>query len=175
MQLFSKHLEIWRKCVGTLPPIWIAVWSIWMPFWPFGKYWIWSDPVVLFLASGRNIVGIFQHFCRMVIHLYVYFMLFYIYSFLLTRLSHTKQNRVYIPEEPFPHAHLIKNGRLKYFPSLHAEGFLNEYRQVRKNLSFKILLLFIWLVIACLAVRRLLWSSVAPFRKCSSLYGTVGQ
>lgn len=45
------------------------------------------------------------------------------------RLSSGKQSKVYLPEEPFPHAHLIKNGRLKHFPSLHAEGFTNEYRQ----------------------------------------------
>ncbi|XP_057372605.1 integrator complex subunit 9-like [Daphnia carinata] len=44
-------------------------------------------------------------------------------------LSSGKQSKVYLPEEPFPHAHLIKNGRLKHFPSLHAEGFTNEYRQ----------------------------------------------
>jgi integrator complex subunit 9 len=51
-------------------------------------------------------------------------------SFLIScRLSSGKQSKVYLPEEPFPHAHLIKNGRLKHFPSLHAEGFTNEYRQ----------------------------------------------
>jgi len=44
-------------------------------------------------------------------------------------LSTGKQSKVYLPEEPFPHAHLIKNGRLKHFPSLHADGFTNEYRQ----------------------------------------------
>ena len=46
------------------------------------------------------------------------------------RLSQGKQNKVYLPEEPFPHAHLVKNARLKHFSSLHAEGFTNEYRQV---------------------------------------------
>lgn len=48
---------------------------------------------------------------------------------ILFRLSQGKQSKVYLPEEPFPHAHLVKNGRLKHFPSLHAEGFTNEYRQ----------------------------------------------
>ncbi len=47
----------------------------------------------------------------------------------ISRLSQGKQSKVYLPEEPFPHAHLVKNGRLKHFPSLHAEGFTNEYRQ----------------------------------------------
>jgi len=50
---------------------------------------------------------------------------------LVLRLSTGKQSKVYLPEEPFPHAHLIKNGRLKHFPSLHADGFTNEYRQVK--------------------------------------------
>ena len=46
-------------------------------------------------------------------------------------LSTSKQNRVYIPEEPFPHGHLSRTGRLKSFRSLHDENFSNEYRQVR--------------------------------------------
>lgn len=45
-------------------------------------------------------------------------------------LSATKQNRVYLPDEPFPHGNLAKSGRLKSFRSLHDENFSTEYRQV---------------------------------------------
>ncbi|KAL7299713.1 hypothetical protein TKK_0007465 [Trichogramma kaykai] len=44
-------------------------------------------------------------------------------------LSSGKQNKVYLPEEPFPHAFLVKNGKLKHYTSTHAEGFSTEYRQ----------------------------------------------
>ena len=45
-------------------------------------------------------------------------------------LSSMKQNRVYLPEEPFPHGHLAKCGRLKSFRTLHDDTFSKEYRQV---------------------------------------------
>lgn len=51
--------------------------------------------------------------------------MFYIYY----RLSTNKQNKVYLPEEPFPHAFLVKNARLKHFTSTYAEGFSSDYRQ----------------------------------------------
>lgn len=44
-------------------------------------------------------------------------------------LSTNKQNRVYLPEEPFPHGSLVKCGRLKSFKNLHDEAFSQEYRQ----------------------------------------------
>ena len=44
-------------------------------------------------------------------------------------LTQNKQNRVYIPEEPFPHGALTKSGRLKSFRNLYDENFSNEYRQ----------------------------------------------
>ncbi|XP_034252889.1 integrator complex subunit 9 isoform X1 [Thrips palmi] len=44
-------------------------------------------------------------------------------------LSQGKQSKVYLPEEPFPHAFLIKNGRLKHYKNIYAEGFSTEYRQ----------------------------------------------
>lgn len=44
-------------------------------------------------------------------------------------LSSAKQNKVYIPEEPFPHANLVKNARLKHFQHIYSEGFSNEFRQ----------------------------------------------
>lgn len=44
-------------------------------------------------------------------------------------LSPTKQSKVYIPEEPFPHAFLVKNARLKHYSSAYAEGFSADYRQ----------------------------------------------
>lgn len=46
-----------------------------------------------------------------------------------SRLSTNKQNKVYLPEEPFPHAFLVKNARLKHYTSTYAEGFSNDYRQ----------------------------------------------
>uniref|UniRef100_A0A182IP84 Uncharacterized protein n=1 Tax=Anopheles atroparvus TaxID=41427 RepID=A0A182IP84_ANOAO len=44
-------------------------------------------------------------------------------------LSTTKQNKVYIPEEPFPHANLVKNAKLKHFKHIDSEGFSTEFRQ----------------------------------------------
>lgn len=44
-------------------------------------------------------------------------------------LSSVKQNKVYIPDEPFPHASLVRNARLKHFPHIYSEGFSNEFRQ----------------------------------------------
>lgn len=44
-------------------------------------------------------------------------------------MSTNKQNKVYLPEEPFPHAFLVKNARLKHFTSIYAEGFSSDYRQ----------------------------------------------
>ena len=38
-------------------------------------------------------------------------------------LTTGKQNRVYIPEEPFPHGMLAKSGRLKSFRNLSDEAF----------------------------------------------------
>lgn len=43
-------------------------------------------------------------------------------------LSQGKQSKVYLPEEPFPHAQLVRNNRLKHFPNLHAEGFSTQFR-----------------------------------------------
>ncbi|XP_067118772.1 integrator complex subunit 9 [Centruroides vittatus] len=43
-------------------------------------------------------------------------------------LSQSKQSKVYLPEEPFPHAQLIRNGRLKHFPSICVENFSTEFR-----------------------------------------------
>ncbi|KAI5748671.1 hypothetical protein M8J76_001103 [Diaphorina citri] len=44
-------------------------------------------------------------------------------------LSDCKQSKVYLPEEPFPHAHLVKTGRLKHFKSIHDDAFNAEFRQ----------------------------------------------
>lgn len=44
-------------------------------------------------------------------------------------LSTAKQNKVYIPEEPFPHAMLVKNARLKHFKHVYCEGFSAEFKQ----------------------------------------------
>ncbi|XP_077990800.1 integrator complex subunit 9-like [Glandiceps talaboti] len=39
----------------------------------------------------------------------------------------SKQSKVYLPEPPFPHSELVKNGRLKHFPSIHGE-FSNQFK-----------------------------------------------
>uniref|UniRef100_A0A1Q3F5E0 Putative cleavage and polyadenylation specificity factor cpsf subunit n=1 Tax=Culex tarsalis TaxID=7177 RepID=A0A1Q3F5E0_CULTA len=44
-------------------------------------------------------------------------------------LSTSKQNKVYIPDEPFPHANLVKNAKLKHFKHIYSEGFSTEFRQ----------------------------------------------
>lgn len=44
-------------------------------------------------------------------------------------LSTSKQNKVYIPDEPFPHASLVKNAKLKHFKHIYSEGFSTEFRQ----------------------------------------------
>lgn len=44
-------------------------------------------------------------------------------------LSTAKQNKVYIPDEPFPHAMLVKNNRLKHFKHIYCNGFSDEFRQ----------------------------------------------
>lgn len=44
-------------------------------------------------------------------------------------LSQVKQSKVYLPEEPFPHAYLVKTGRLKHFKHIYADGFSADFRQ----------------------------------------------
>ncbi|KAF0308561.1 Integrator complex subunit 9 [Amphibalanus amphitrite] len=44
-------------------------------------------------------------------------------------LSHNKQVRVYLPEEPFPHGQLVAGGRLRPYKNLQADGFSAEFRQ----------------------------------------------
>ncbi|KAK9505074.1 hypothetical protein O3M35_009218 [Rhynocoris fuscipes] len=44
-------------------------------------------------------------------------------------LSSTKQNKVYLPEEPFPHGYLVKSGRLKHYKRIYADGFSTDFRQ----------------------------------------------
>ncbi|CAH2103057.1 unnamed protein product [Euphydryas editha] len=40
-----------------------------------------------------------------------------------------KQARVYLPEEPFPHAALVRAGRLRHARSLHDDAFSADFRQ----------------------------------------------
>lgn len=49
------------------------------------------------------------------------------------RLSQSKQNKVYFPEEPFPHALLVKSGRLKHFKHIYTDDLWNDLRQVKKT------------------------------------------
>lgn len=44
-------------------------------------------------------------------------------------LSSGKQNKVYIPDDPFPHAYLVKNARLKHYKRIYSEGFSTDFRQ----------------------------------------------
>lgn len=44
-------------------------------------------------------------------------------------LTASKQSRVYLPEEPFGHSSLIRNGRLKHFAGIHVEAFSSDYRE----------------------------------------------
>ena len=42
-------------------------------------------------------------------------------------LNQNKQNKMYLPEPPFLHHELVKNGRVKHFPNLHA-GLSNSFK-----------------------------------------------
>ncbi|KAF7994273.1 hypothetical protein HCN44_003363 [Aphidius gifuensis] len=54
------------------------------------------------------------------------------YSNILSEwLSTNKQNKVYLPEEPFPHAFLVKNLRFKHFTSAWADGFRKTLAEAR--------------------------------------------
>ncbi|XP_031353559.1 integrator complex subunit 9-like isoform X2 [Photinus pyralis] len=44
-------------------------------------------------------------------------------------LSSAKQNRVYVPDEPFPHALLLKNSKLKHFKHIYSEGFSTDFQE----------------------------------------------
>ncbi|KAF6213099.1 hypothetical protein GE061_010814 [Apolygus lucorum] len=44
-------------------------------------------------------------------------------------LSSNKQNKVYLPEEPFPHGYLVKTGRLKHYKRIYSDGFSTDFRQ----------------------------------------------
>ncbi|RXG67625.1 Integrator complex subunit 9 [Armadillidium vulgare] len=44
-------------------------------------------------------------------------------------LSSGKQGKVYQMEDPFPHAHLIRTGRLKAFKNIYSDAFNAEFRQ----------------------------------------------
>lgn len=71
-------------------------------------------------------------------------------------LSSMKQNKVYIPDEPFPHASLVKNARLKHFKHIYSDGFSAEFRQVKKHKPF-FGVSFVSLILFCFS---LVWSSV---------------
>ncbi|KAK9744743.1 Metallo-beta-lactamase superfamily [Popillia japonica] len=44
-------------------------------------------------------------------------------------LSSVKQNKVYLPDEPFPHALLVKNMKLKYFKHIYSDGFSTDFQE----------------------------------------------
>lgn len=45
-------------------------------------------------------------------------------------LSSAKQNKVYIPDDPFPHAFYLRNSRLKFYKHIFSDGFSKDFRQV---------------------------------------------
>ncbi|XP_060530120.1 integrator complex subunit 9 [Cylas formicarius] len=44
-------------------------------------------------------------------------------------LSSAKQNKVYVPDEPFPHAMLVKNSKLKHFRHIYSDGFSTDFQE----------------------------------------------
>lgn len=53
-------------------------------------------------------------------------------------LSSSKQNKVYLPDDPFPHGFYLRNSRLKYYNHVFSDGFSKDFRQVNslnKNLK----------------------------------------
>lgn len=50
-------------------------------------------------------------------------------NILVEWVSQVKQDKAFIPEEPFPHANLVKNGRLKPVKEIYDDGFCKEIRQ----------------------------------------------
>lgn len=82
-------------------------------------------------------------------------------------LSSMKQNKVYIPDEPFPHASLVKNSRLKHFKHIYSEGFSAEFRQVSLHdlitVIGKVLHVYIdFSLVWCFVVIRV-FASVTPY------------
>ena len=91
-----------------------------------------ADPYVLYIASSWKLTSLHTDILRVMTPCNDSFELLYnsgnsrkvlkrfkIYCTLSCRLCAAKQSRVYLPEPPFPHAELIKNGRLQHFSSLH--------------------------------------------------------
>ncbi|XP_055845527.1 integrator complex subunit 9 [Episyrphus balteatus] len=44
-------------------------------------------------------------------------------------LSSAKQNKVYLPDDPFPHAFYVRNAKLKHYKHVYSEGFSKDFRQ----------------------------------------------
>jgi len=132
----SCDTSSWWMCLDTLLSVWCGVRFIRMPEHSSGQIGLHASATVLHLAGGGDIPGIFKHPCWMVrsqfqeIRILFSIASFIVYCYTFTfRLSTNKQNKVYLPEEPFPHAFLVKNARLKHYTSTYAEGFSNDYRQ----------------------------------------------
>lgn len=77
------------------------------------------------------IENLIHTFVTLIKHILVSILLFNIF-----RLSQSKQNKVYFPEEPFPHAQLVKSGRLKHFKHVYTDDLWNDLRQVNKIVIF---------------------------------------
>lgn len=45
-------------------------------------------------------------------------------------LSSSKQNKVYVPDDPFPHAFYVRNSRLKFYKNIYSKSFTRDFRQV---------------------------------------------
>ncbi|XP_061402861.1 integrator complex subunit 9 [Musca vetustissima] len=44
-------------------------------------------------------------------------------------LSSAKQNKVYLPDDPFPHAFYLRNSKLKHYKHVFSDGFSKDFRQ----------------------------------------------
>ncbi|KAJ8969195.1 hypothetical protein NQ317_000973 [Molorchus minor] len=45
-------------------------------------------------------------------------------------LSSVKQNKVYVPDEPFPHGMLVKSNKLKHFKHIYSDGFSTDFQEI---------------------------------------------
>lgn len=49
---------------------------------------------------------------------------------------------MYVPDEPFPHAMLVKNSKLKHFKHIYSEGFSTDFQEVSSFIEKVILVFF---------------------------------
>ena len=69
-------------------------------------------------------------------------------------LSSAKQNKVYLPDDPFPHALYLRSSKLKHYKHVFSEGFSKDFRQASiaklfVNISYNFKLSFQPCVVFC--------------------------